>query len=59
VRVDGCGTIDKLTCFIIVIKRLPHEVDVVGYGLTRALPEHEVVQHGERAGEAPAIQPFT
>jgi hypothetical protein len=59
VGVDGCGTIKKLTCFIVVIKRLPHEVDVVYQGLDMALPEQEVAQQGERAGEGPAIQPFT
>jgi hypothetical protein len=54
----GFGTINQLTCFIIVIECLPHEVYVVGEGLARALPEHEVVQQGERAGEGPAIQPY-
>jgi hypothetical protein len=39
--------INNLTCFVVVIKYLPHEVDVLGEGLARALPEHEVVQHGE------------
>jgi hypothetical protein len=51
VGVDGRGTVNQLTCFIIVIERLPHEVDVVGQVLSRTLHEHEVVQHGERAGK--------
>jgi hypothetical protein len=46
--VDGRGTINQLASLIIVIERLPHEVDVVSKGLTKALLEHEVVQHGER-----------
>jgi hypothetical protein len=29
VGVDGRGTINQPTCFIVVIERLPHEVDVV------------------------------
>jgi hypothetical protein len=51
--------VDQLTSFIVVIKRLPHEVDVVGQRLSMALHEHEVDKQGERAGEGPAIQPFT
>jgi hypothetical protein len=58
-RVDGYGAINLLTCFVVVIKCLPHEVDVLGEGMAMALPEHEVVQQGEGAGEGPAIQPVT
>jgi hypothetical protein len=53
--VDGRRTINLLTCFMIVIERLPHEVDVVSQGLTRALLEHEVVQQGEGASEGLAV----
>jgi hypothetical protein len=59
VGVDGRGTINHLTCLIVVIERLPHEVDTVTEGLTMALSEHEVVQQGQRASEGPAVQAFT
>jgi hypothetical protein len=29
VRVYGRGSIDHLTCLVVVIERLPHEVDIV------------------------------
>jgi hypothetical protein len=51
VGVDGRGTINQLTCFIVVIELLSHEVDVVTQGLTMALPKHEVVQQRERERE--------
>jgi hypothetical protein len=50
---------DEHTGFIVVIKRMPHEVDVFGHGLAGALPEDAVVQEGEGAGEGPAVLPFT
>jgi hypothetical protein len=59
VRVDGGGAINHLTGFVLAVKCLPHEMDVLGEGLTKALPEHEVVQQREGAGEGPAIQPLT
>jgi hypothetical protein len=60
VEVDGRGTVNQLAGFIVVIKRLPHEVDVVGHGLTGAVPpEHEILQEVKGAGEGPAVQPFT
>jgi hypothetical protein len=59
VAVDGRGTINQLAGLIVVIERLPHEVDVVSKGLTRALPEHEVVQQRERASEGHAVRSFT
>jgi hypothetical protein len=34
-------------------------VHVLGEGLAMALPGHEVVQQGKRAGEGPAIQTLT
>jgi hypothetical protein len=43
-RVDGCIPINRFAGFVVVVERLPREVDVVGQGLTRALLEHEVVQ---------------
>jgi hypothetical protein len=46
VGVDGRGTINHLTCLIVVIERLPREVDIVIEGLTKALSGHEVVQQG-------------
>jgi hypothetical protein len=48
VGVTGRGTINQLTCFIVVIELLSHEVDVVIQGLTRALSKHKVIQHRER-----------
>jgi hypothetical protein len=51
VGVDGRGTINQLTFFIVVIERLSHEVDVASQGLTKALHEHEVVQQKERESE--------
>jgi hypothetical protein len=59
VGMDGRGTINKLIDLIIIIERLPHEVDVVSEGLTTALPKHAVVQQGERSGKGPAVQSFT
>jgi hypothetical protein len=29
VRVDGSGTINHLTCLVVVVERLPHLVDIV------------------------------
>jgi hypothetical protein len=29
VRVDGSGTINHLTCFVVVVERLSHVVDIV------------------------------
>jgi hypothetical protein len=29
VRVDGSGTINHLTCLVVVVERLPHVVDTV------------------------------
>jgi hypothetical protein len=29
VRVDGSGTINHLTCLVVVVERLPHVVDIV------------------------------
>jgi hypothetical protein len=55
VGVDGRGTMNHLTCLIVVIERLPHEVDIVTEGLTMALYEHEVVQQGQRASKGPAV----
>jgi hypothetical protein len=55
VGVDGRGTIIQMTWIVVFIERLSHEVDIVTEGLTRALPEHEVVQQGERASEGPAV----
>jgi hypothetical protein len=55
VGVDGRGTINQLTCLVVVIERLPHEVDIVSEGLIKAPPEHEVVQQGESASEGPAV----
>jgi hypothetical protein len=55
VGLDGRGTINHMTCFIVVIERLPHEADIVTEGLTKALSEHEVVQHGQRASKGPAV----
>jgi hypothetical protein len=46
VGVDGCETINHMTCLIVVIERLPKEIDIVTEGLTRALSEHEVVHQG-------------
>jgi hypothetical protein len=43
VGVDGRGTINHLTCLVVVIERLSQEVDVVREELTKALPEHEIV----------------
>jgi hypothetical protein len=44
VGVYGRGFINHLTCLVVVIERLPHEVDIVIKKLTMALREHEVVQ---------------
>jgi hypothetical protein len=43
VGVDGRGAINHLTCLVVVIERLPHEVDIVTEGLSKAMHEHEVV----------------
>jgi hypothetical protein len=59
VGVDGRGTINKLTSFIVVIECMSHEMDVVSQGLTKALPEHEVVRVKESASEGLAAQSFT
>jgi hypothetical protein len=53
--VDGHETINQLTCLVVVIERLSHEVDIVNEGLTVALHEHEVVVQGERASEGRAV----
>jgi hypothetical protein len=55
VGVDGRGTVNHLICLIVVIERVPHEVDIVTEGLTRALSEHEVVQQGQRASKGPVV----
>jgi hypothetical protein len=55
VGVDGRGAINHLTGLVVVIERLPHEVDIVIEGLSRALSEHEVVQQGQRASNGPAV----
>jgi hypothetical protein len=55
VGVGGRGIIHHLTCLVVVIERLSHEVDIVDKGQAMALPEHEVVQQGERASEGPAV----
>jgi hypothetical protein len=55
VGVDGRGTINHLTCLIVVIERLPHEVDIVTEGLTTTLAEHEVNLQGQRASKGPAV----
>jgi hypothetical protein len=38
VGLDGCRTINYLADFIVVIERLPHEVDVVGQSMSMRLP---------------------
>jgi hypothetical protein len=47
----GCGWLQNHqavhTYFIVIVERLSHKVDVIGQGLTGALPEHEVLQHRE------------
>jgi hypothetical protein len=43
VRVYGRGSIDHLTGLVVVIERLPHEVDIFSEGLAGALSKHEVV----------------
>jgi hypothetical protein len=42
VGVDGRGAINYLTGLVVVIKRLPHEVDIVTEGLSKALSEHRL-----------------
>jgi hypothetical protein len=37
VRVYGRGSINNLTGHVVVIERLPHEVDIFGEGLAGAL----------------------
>jgi hypothetical protein len=59
VGVDGCGAINHLTSLIVVIERLPHEVDIVTEGQSMALFEHEVVQQGHGAVKGPGVEPFT
>jgi hypothetical protein len=55
VRVDGCGAINQLASCIIVIKRLPLEVDVVGQGLTMALLSMRLSKsERERAKDRPS-----
>jgi hypothetical protein len=44
VGVDGRKLIYELACFIVLIKCLLEEVDIVSQLLARALSEHEVVQ---------------
>jgi hypothetical protein len=44
VGVGGRGTINHLRGLVAVIECLPHEVNIVNEGPTRALPEHEVVK---------------
>jgi hypothetical protein len=43
VGVDGRGAINHLTCLVVAIEHLPHEVDMFSEGMTKALPEHKVV----------------
>jgi hypothetical protein len=47
VGVDGRGAINPLTCLVVVIERLPHEVDIFSVGLAMALPEHEIVKQSQ------------
>jgi hypothetical protein len=44
VRMNGSRAIDNLTCLVVVVKGLTHEVDVLYERLTRALAKQEVVQ---------------
>jgi hypothetical protein len=44
VGVDGSGAINHLTCLVVVIERLPHVMDIVTEGLSKALSDHDVVQ---------------
>jgi hypothetical protein len=51
VGVDGCGAVNHLTCLLVVIERLAHEVDLLSEGLATALLEHEIVQQIKRASK--------
>jgi hypothetical protein len=56
VGVDGRGAINHVTCLVVVIERLPLEVDIFSEGLAGALPEQEVVQQSQRASKGPGVE---
>jgi hypothetical protein len=59
VGVNGSGTINHLTCLVVVVERLPHVVDIVTEGLSRALSDHQVVQERQGASKGPTVETFT
>jgi hypothetical protein len=58
VGVNGSGTINHLTC-LVVVERLPHVVDIVTEGLSMALSDHQVVQWRQGASKGPTVETFT